>query len=249
MISQHAAIQFLGDQTAVPTSIGLAVHLALGVLERRGIDPAPLLCSPACRRLRSPAAKGSRSARQSIFWSALSRVVQDDWLGLTLAADFDLRELGMLYYVAASSERLGDALKRLDRYERIANEALDLRIVKGPGGRIGFFYDGVPRHADRHLMESFAVALVRLCRQLVGRKIVPLSARFVHHRADGRKIQQFLGCEVSFDADVDEISFDASVMDLPLLGYDPYLNDLMVKSCDEAIAARPSSAQCVPDRG
>ena len=31
-------------------------------------------------------------------------------------------------------------------------------------------------------------------------------------------------------------------MDLPLLGYDPYLNDLMVKSCDEAIAARASSA-------
>ena len=148
----------------------------------------------------------------------------------------------MLYYVAASSERLGDALKRLDRYERIANEALDLRIVKGPGGRVGLFYDGVPRHADRHLMESFAVALVRLCRQLVGRKIVPLSASFMHHRADGRKIQQYLGCEVSFDAHVDEIRFDASVMDLPLVGYDPYLNDLMVKSCDEANAARTSSA-------
>ena len=51
-----------------------------------------------------------------------------------------------------------------------------------------------------------------------------------------------LGCEVSFDAHVDEISFDPSVMDLPLLGYDPYLNDLMAKSCDEAIAARASNA-------
>ena len=27
----------------MPTSMGLAVHLALGVLERRGIDPAPLI--------------------------------------------------------------------------------------------------------------------------------------------------------------------------------------------------------------
>ena len=90
-------------------------------------------------------------------------------------------------------------------------------------------------------MESFAVTLVRLCRHLVGRKVVPLAASFVHHRAEGRKIEQFLGCEVSFDAPVDEISFDASVMDLPLVGYDPYLNDLMVKSCEEAVTARQSN--------
>jgi hypothetical protein len=48
---------------------------------------------------------------------------------------------------------------------------------------------------------------------------------------------------MAFDAHVDEISFDASVMDLPLVGYDPYLNDLMVKSCDEAIiVARASTS-------
>ena len=175
------------------------------------------------------------------FLERVSRALKDDWLGLTLAADFDLREMGMLYYVAASSQRFGDALKRLDRYERVANEALDLRIIKGMGGRVELSYVGVPRHMDRHLMEAFAVALLRLCRQLVGRKIVPIAASFVHHRADGRKIQQFLGCDVSFGAPVDEISFDASVMDLPLVGYDPYLNDLMVKSCEEAIAVRSSN--------
>ncbi|TDQ35108.1 AraC family transcriptional regulator [Phyllobacterium brassicacearum] len=225
----------------MPTSIGLAVHLALGVLERRGIDPAPLLVQSGLPEAALASRKRIKVRAAIDFLERVSRVVQDDWLGLTLAADFDLRKLGMLYYVAASSERLGDALKRLDRYERIANEALDLRIAKGSGGQVGLFYDGVPRHMDRHLMESFAVALIRLCRQLVGRKIVPLSVRFMHHRADGRKIEQLLGCEVSFDAHVDEIRFDASVMDLPLLGYDPYLNDLMVKSCDEAIAARASS--------
>ena len=158
----------------MPTSIGLAVHLALGVLERRGIDPAPLIVQSGLSQAALASRKRIKVSAGIDFLERAARVVGDDWLGLTLAVDFDLRELGMLYYVAASSERLGDALKRLDRYERIANEALDLRIVKGPGGRVGFFYDGVPRHADRHLMESFAVTLVRLCRQLVGRRIVPL---------------------------------------------------------------------------
>nr|WP_255628046.1 AraC family transcriptional regulator [Phyllobacterium sp. KW56] len=216
--------------------------MALGVLERRDIDPAPLLVRSGLSLAAVDSHKRIKVIAAIDFLERVARVLDNDCLGLTLAADFDLRELGMLYYVAASSERLGDALKRLDRYERIANEALDLRIVKSSGGSVELLYHGVPRHIDRHLMESFAVALVRLCRHLLGRKIVPLSVSFMHHRADGRKIQQLLGCEVSFDAHVDEINFDASVMDLPLLGYDPYLNDLMVKSCDEAIAARASSA-------
>ncbi len=225
----------------MPTSIGLAAHLAVAHLECRGIDPAPLLASSGLSQTAIASRKRIKVKPEIDFLERVSRALKDDWLGLTLAADFDLREMGMLYYVAASSQRFGDALKRLDRYERVANEALDLRIVKGTGCRIGLSYVGVPRHLDRHLMESLAVGLLRLCRQLVGRKIVPLAASFVHHRSDGRKIQQFLGCEVSFDAYVDEICFDASVMDLPVVGYDPYLNDLMVKSCEEAIAVRASS--------
>ena len=225
----------------MPTSIGLAAHLAVAQLERRGIDPAPLLAQSGLSQ--AAVAKRERVRVKSVidFLDRVSSAVGDDWLGLTLAGDFDLREIGMLYYVAASSERFGDALKRLDRYERVANEALDLRIVKGTDCRIVLSYKGVTRHVDRHLMEAFAVALLRLCRQLVGKKIVPLAASFVHHRSDGRKIQRILGCDVSFDADEDAINFDASVMDLPLVGYDPYLNDLMVKNCEDAIAARAPS--------
>ena len=225
----------------MPTSIGLAAHLAIAHLERRGIDPAPLLASSSLSQTALASRKRIKVKSEIDFLERVSRALKDDWLGVTLAADFDLREMGMLYYVAASSQRFGDALKRLDRYERIANEALDLRISKGTGCRIALSYAGVPRHLDRHLMESFAVALLRLCRQLVGRKIAPLSASFVHHRSDGRKIQQFLGCDVSFDAYVDELRFDASVMDLPVVGYDPYLNDLMLESCEEAIAVRASN--------
>ena len=40
--------------------------------------------------------------------------LQDDCLGFTLARDFDPRALGLLYYVMASSQTLGDALGRRD---------------------------------------------------------------------------------------------------------------------------------------
>ena len=58
------------------------------------------------------------------FLGLVSVPVADDWIGLTLAADFDLREMGMLYYVAASSPGLATRFNSLERYVRLGNEAL-----------------------------------------------------------------------------------------------------------------------------
>ena len=57
--------------------------------------------------------------------------LKDDRLGFTLALDFDPRELGLLYYVTASSHTLGDALKRVARYSQITNEALVVGYREG----------------------------------------------------------------------------------------------------------------------
>ncbi len=222
----------------MPTSIGLVAHLAVAQLEERGIDPSPLLVPSGLSQAALASRQRIKVKSEIDFLERVSRAVQDEWLGISLASEFDLREIGMLYYVAASSQRFGDALIRLDRYERVSNEALDVRVVKGSGCRVGLSYVGVPRHMDRHLTEFLAVVFLRLCRQLVGRKIVPLAASFVHHRSDGRKMERVLGCDVSFDAYADEMSFEAAVIDLPLLGHDPYLNELMVKICEGAIVPR-----------
>src|SRR5262249_8411856 len=45
--------------------------------------------------------------------------LKDDCIGFTLARDFDPREIGLLYYVMASSQTLGDALKRIARYSKV----------------------------------------------------------------------------------------------------------------------------------
>ena len=66
---------------------------------------------------------------KSRCWTAI--VLKDDRLGFTLARDFDPRELGLLYYVMASSQTLGDALKRVARYSQITNEALVVGYREG----------------------------------------------------------------------------------------------------------------------
>jgi AraC-like DNA-binding protein len=91
-------------------------------------------------------------------------------------------------------------------------------------------------------MEFLALVLLRLCRQLIGRKFVPVSLKFVHHRSgDLSSVQQVLGCLPEFDAYADEMGFDAEVFDAPLVGQDPYLNEIMLADCEAAIAQRPSS--------
>ena len=51
-----------------------------------------------------------------------------------------------------------------------------------------------------------------------------------------QRVRKLLGCEVEFNAHADGLSFDAALMDLPLVGADPFLHELMLKSCEEAIA-------------
>ena len=190
---------------AAPTATGLASRLAVAHLERRGINPGPLLKQAGLSATALSDEKRIPVRGQIEFLALVSRAVADDWIGLTLAADFDLREMGMLYYVAASSHRLGDALQRLERYARLGNEAVVVQITKGPVCRVGLSYTGVPRHLDRHQIELLAFALLRLFRQLAGRKVMPVAASFIHHRSgDLRQARRHFGDDVKFAASADQ---------------------------------------------
>src|SRR5262249_56505798 len=119
---------------------------------------------------------------QSDFSNFAATELHDDLLGFHLAHLPDLRELGFLYYVAASSEVLGDALQRLARYASIVNEGLALRCIGGKHCGVAYRYVGVSRHSDRHQIECFATIAVRLCRQLSGVQLLPTLVYLAHRR-------------------------------------------------------------------
>ena len=54
------------------------------------------------------------------------------------------------------------------------------------------------------------------------------------------ELLEFFGTDIKFDADVDDIALVTGAGQLPIITADPYLNTLLVKYCDEAIAARPA---------
>ena len=168
---------------AVPTAGGLAARLAVEELKRREVDPGLLLARCGLSVATLDRRDRIKVMSQIEFLELASKAVRDEYLGFSMAERVDLRELGMLYYVAASSQRLGDALGRLERYVRVANDALIIRVSKSTPHRIVLTYAGVSRHLDRHHMEFSALIILRLCRQLVGRNFSPLAVKFVHHRS------------------------------------------------------------------
>lgn len=222
-----------------PTAWGLATRLAVRHLEQAGIETAPLLSQSGLSSAAIAARTRIPVEAQMKFLHLAARASNDAWLGVTLAKECDLREMGMLYYVASSSRRLGDAFKRLARYARLGNEALVVRLKEKPVFSVEATYAGVQRHQDRHQAELFMFMFLRLCRKLAGRDLSPQKVTFVHHRqGDLSLILRLFGCDVEYGAATDEIVFNAGTVDLSVVGADPFLSELMLEMCDEAMALR-----------
>jgi AraC-like DNA-binding protein len=165
--------------------------------------------------------------------------LKDDCIGFTLARDHDPREIGLLYYVMASSQTLGEALKRIARYSKITNEALVFGYREGNRLIISLSYSGVPRHSDRHQIEFCMFAAIRICRMLTGQNLVPQHFTIAHHRSGGTsEMARFVGTKVQFGADTDEFALNVDARELPLIHADNYLNDLLLKYCEAALAYR-----------
>jgi AraC-like DNA-binding protein len=100
-------------------------------------------------------------------------------------------------------------------------------------------YVGVARLSDRHQIESFLTLLVRLSRQLTNRRLLPSRVSLCHRRKGGcPELDRFLGCDVVFGADADEVAFPGTANEMPVVEGDPYLNKLLIKYAEEARSHR-----------
>jgi AraC-like DNA-binding protein len=215
-------------------------RLAIARLKSAGVPAAPLLKRAGLTPELIAEPEERLSVRNQIaLLDEAAIALKDDCIGFTLARDFDLREIGLLYYVMACSQTLGDALKRLARYSKVTNEALVFGYREGNRLIISLSYSGVPRHSDRHQIEFCMFAALRICRMLTGQNLVPQHFSIAHHRSEGAsEMARFVGTKVEFGADTDEFALNIDARALPLIHSDPYLNDLLLKNCEAAVAGR-----------
>ena len=228
------------DLASIPTAQGGLSRLAIARLKSAGVPVVPVLrrvgLTPEV--IADPEERLSVRSQITLLEEA-AIALQDDSLGFTLARDFDPRALGLLYYVMASSQTLGDALNRVARYSQTTNEALVVRYREGNRLIINLSYSGVPRHSDRHQIEFCMFAVLRICRVLTERNLVPQDFSIAHHRSEGTaEMSRFVGTKVEFGADTDEFALNSNTRELPVIHADHHLNDLLLKYCEAALKNR-----------
>ena len=223
-----------------PLTAGVMTRQACALVRAAGLELAPLL-APAGLTIELIEDRDSRFRAESQirFLQLAADALGDDLLGFHLGRDSELREVGLLYYVLASSNTLGESLARAERYSALNNEGISLRLRHEPATVIAFQYVGIERNLDRHQIEYLLTAVIRICRQLTNSDLRPRRVRMVHrHRAAATELNAFLGCDVEFGSDVDEVEFSENVEGIPVVSQDPYLNRLLIKYCEEALAER-----------
>src|SRR3954452_357551 len=134
---------------------GTAAREALLCLERKEIGTDGLLSKAELSRgqlMQDPG--GVSVASQHRFLELAAAEANDPLLGLHVAAEMDLRGIGLLYYLAASCTTVAEALEYLGRYAATMTDEIHLEISRQQDETILTFrralaFDDPPRqHAE-----------------------------------------------------------------------------------------------------
>jgi len=225
---------------AIPTAMGAMTRLAYARARQAGVALEPLLAKASLTERQVDDRSARIKVRNQIdFLNVVAHAVADPFLGFHLAQKCELRELGLLYYIAASSRTMGEAWRRGARYTSVVNEGLSLSYAEGQQIVMTFDFVGVPRHIDRHQIEFGMATLVQLCRKLTGRELLPIRIAFIHRRNENvSELSALFGCHVEFGASADQATFDLAFRDLPVVSADAHLNELLTGYGEEALARR-----------
>jgi hypothetical protein len=222
------------------------VKLVAERLERQGLSPAELLQRAEVK----PYLLNQKAARIPFYQHAAlldlaAKATENDCFGLDLAAnEGDPRDNGLLVYTALSSKTFGEALKVLQRYFHVLNEAIDASVEFSPREvTIEYHLSDVQRATPRQAIEFGAANFVRTLRFLTNSRLRPSEVRFRHSRDhEIAKFERFFGCPVRFGTRHNSLTFSRRQLALPIATADKRLLRILTGYCDEILASREDSS-------
>jgi Arabinose-binding domain of AraC transcription regulator, N-term len=144
----------LKDFRSIPSVTGGIARLACARLRELGKDVKAVLSKAGLRleEIADPTVRLEVRTQIKLLELAAEEL-RDDFIGFHLARSFDLRVIGLAYYVIASSEQLADALRNAEHYSRINTDGVRLRFKLDGTAVIALDYVNVDRGSDRHQIE------------------------------------------------------------------------------------------------
>src|SRR4029077_829684 len=138
--------------------------------------------------------------------------------GLKLGSSRDVRDSGLVGFIALNSPTLGDALANVERYLSVANDGLDVvfETLGSGGGVLRFREADAPLRGLRHHTEQSVALLVKGAHEMTQRRAKPVRVEFTHGRPNARiDYQGILGCPVRFRAEWNAVIYSEESLRLP----------------------------------
>jgi len=161
--------------------------------------------------------------------------------GLKLGAAHEVRDNGLIGFIALNSPTLGDALANVERYVGVTNEGVDAVFERDGAGMALRFRETDPSlRGLRHNSEQAAATIAKGARELTHRRAAPLRVEFMHGRPNAPiDYEGMLGCPVRFQSQWDGVVFSDETLRLPVSGADHKLLRALESACRRIVGRAP----------
>ena len=206
----------------IGTAIATAGRTLWRMLERQGIDPAPLFKEEGLdpnsldnSLVRYPVKEATR------VWTRAAKMLDDPAFGLTIAKVWQPSDFHALGCAFMASITLRDALNRLVRYNPVVYDVISYSLAEHDGRAI-LSYNPVHGKIDEPaILEDTRWAVVLdACRRVYGADLDPLEVTFWHSEPESAMdaFLEYFRCPLRFGEPVASMAFPAEVLDKRLPG-------------------------------
>jgi AraC-like DNA-binding protein len=175
------------------------------------------------------------------LYERAARLTGDDAFGLHLSERTSAKVFDLLGYVLLNSPTLGEAIGRIVRYHSIWTDGAGYDLeVKDNHARLGYHYVNLDAELSRHDCEMTLAITLRFARLATGVDWTPLEVNFRHATpADTSEHGRIFRCPVHFTRPANEIIFDPSLLNLPIVGADAALCAVLDRHAEELLTKVP----------
>lgn len=230
-----------GAQIAPPTVSARMLRICAEALERKGIDVASFLKGLSIERSALDDVDGRVPIDVDLaLWGAAPLLSGDEDFGLHAAEQLRPGAFDVLSYTLSTSGSVGEAFRRLVRYNRVLHDVAQMELVVEPEeARIEFSLtpEGTPRHQAEF---SFTVFL-SFCRNSTGVDVTPLRVEFSHQApSDTSEHKRIFRAPLVFGRALNALALPPTVLEMRLLGANPGLSAVLERQLEEMLADLPS---------
>jgi AraC-like DNA-binding protein len=211
-----------------------------------GVDVARVLQHARIPRSRFEGARAKLTVNEFFaFWKSLEAVGGSPDLGLRIGTRAEPHQLDVASLAAIHSDNLGDALAKFARYKRlVCGEQVSVETAQGEA-RIRFHWLHVDDTLLMMLVDTTFASLATLTAHGIGAPIVPIRVELARRRAEEAMLRRAFGCPIHFDAPIDQLVMDVSLLTRPFVTRNADVVAMLVASLESALAetkAAPSVA-------